>query len=33
MSEAVKISDLRFSYPSQTEEAPLRIFDGLNLTI
>lgn len=33
MSEAVKISDLRFSYPSQTKEAPLRIFDGLNLTI
>lgn len=33
MNEAVKITDLHFSYPSQTEDAPVRIFDGLGLTI
>lgn len=33
MSEAVKVTDLHFSYPSQTGESPVRIFDGLDLTI
>lgn len=33
MSEAVKIADLHFSYALQTEEAPLQVFEGLDLTI
>ena len=33
MQEAVTISDLHFSYPAQTESEPLKIFDGLDLSI
>ena len=33
MSAAVKIADLHFSYASQTEGKPLKVFDGLDLTI
>ena len=33
MSAAVKIADLHFSYAAQTEGKPLKVFDGLDLTI
>lgn len=33
MSTAVQIDDLHFSYASQTEEKPLRVFEGLSLSI
>ena len=33
MNEAVKIADLHFSYTSQTGEEPLKIFEGLDLSI
>ncbi|MDD6643258.1 MAG: energy-coupling factor transporter ATPase [Firmicutes bacterium] len=33
MSVAVKIADLHFSYAAQTEGKPLKVFDGLDLTI
>ena len=33
MNEAVKIADLHFSYTSQAGEEPLKIFEGLDLSI
>lgn len=33
MSAAVKIADLHFSYAPQAEGKPLKVFDGLDLTI
>lgn len=33
MSTVVQIDDLHFSYASQTEEKPLRVFEGLSLSI
>ena len=33
MSEAIIAKDLRFSYPSQTGEAPVPVFEDLDLSI
>ena len=33
MNEAVRITDLHFSYPSQTEKEHITVFDGLDLDI
>lgn len=33
MKQAIKVTDLKFSYPAQEDEVALRIFDGLNLEI
>ncbi len=33
MEQAIKVTDLKFSYPAQEDEVALRIFDGLNLEI
>lgn len=33
MKQAISAHELRFSYPSQSDETPIRVFDGLNLDI
>lgn len=33
MNEAIQVKDLHFSYPSQTGQAPIQIFEGLNLSV
>ena len=33
MNDAITVTDLHFSYPTMEDEAPVGVFDGLNLTI
>lgn len=33
MSDAISVNELRFSYPSQTDDPPVSVFDGLHVNI